>query len=95
MQLHRLAKYSRTSTGVPVATGKDQSIGGLSDGDHRSLAKIAFGVDAGTLAVTGTVPPQFGGVAAAVAVRARVGAVVGPVGPPSVDWMAAPPASTR
>ena len=48
--MYRLAKYSRTCSGVPAATGKVHCIGGLSFGDQRSLSKIAFGVVAGTVA---------------------------------------------
>src|SRR5664279_6437850 len=51
VHVQRLAKYSRTWSGVPDVTGNVHFIAGLSEGDHRSLSKMAFGVVAGTVAL--------------------------------------------
>src|SRR5689334_9486686 len=46
--LERLAKYRRTCSGVPAATGNDHCISGLDDGSTRSLLNTWIGVVAGT-----------------------------------------------
>ena len=57
VQVHRLAKYSRTSTSVPAAIGRSHCSSGAAAASHRSVENTAAGVPAGTVAST---PPTAG-----------------------------------